>query len=100
MPAKKKSRSSKPKTEASEDKVVAKEILEAVQQLRARCDVMVLELGRMEVRKSAVITEINALNQKATALLRQEGDRLGIAAGVPWRISLDGKAMIEEQNAS
>ena len=99
MPAKKKSRSSKPKSEEA-DKVVAKEILEAVQQLRARCDVLVLEVGRMEVRKTAVMTEINALNQKATALLRQEGDRLGIAAGVPWRISPDGKAMVEEQNAS
>ena len=99
MPAKKKSRSSKPKSQEA-DMVVAKEVLEAVQQLRARCEVMVLDLGRMEVRKSAMVAEINMLNQKASALLRQEGDRLGIEAGVPWRITPEGKAMLEEQNAS
>lgn len=78
------------------EKVVAPEIMGAVNQLRQRAELLVSEIGRMEVRKSAVISEISALNEKASTLLKQEGDRLGIPNGAAWQVSPDGKVTWED----
>jgi len=75
---------------------VAPEILGAVNQLRQRAELLVAEIGRMEVRKGAILSEITTLNEKASTLLRQEGERLGIPAGAEWQISPEGKVAVKE----
>jgi hypothetical protein len=77
---------------------VAPEIMAALTQLRQRSDLLISELGRMEVRKVAIVNEINLLNSKATALLKQESSRLGIPDGVEWRLTPEGKVIYEGAN--
>ena len=83
------------KTAESSEMFVAPEVMAALTQLRQRSDLMVAEIGRMEVRKAALINEINTLNTKATVLLRQEADLLGIPEGAQWRLTPEGKVIYE-----
>jgi len=77
------------------DMTIAPEIMNAINQIRQRSEMLVSEIGRMEVRKSAIVAEITDLNGKATTLLRQEGERLGIPAGAAWRVTPEGTAVIQ-----
>tara|TARA_Y100000389_G_scaffold186728_1_gene207405 strand:+ start:830 stop:1009 length:180 start_codon:yes stop_codon:yes gene_type:complete len=54
------------------------------------------EIGRLEIRKGAILNEITSLNEKGTALLRQEGDRLGIPAGAEWTVTPEGVVTVKE----
>jgi hypothetical protein len=86
----------KKKTEQSTpEMVLAPEVMQAVSQLRTRSEMLVAEIGRMELKKITAINEINAINQKASALLRVEGERLGVPAGTPWSVTPEGKVKIE-----
>ena len=82
-------------TAATVDMTIAPEIMNAINQIRQRSEMLVSEIGRMEVRKSAIVAEITDLNGKATTLLRQEGERLGIPAGAAWRVTPEGTAGIQ-----
>lgn len=75
---------------------IAPEIIGAVNQLRQRAEMLTAEIGRIEIRKGAILNEITNLNEKATALLRQEGDRLGIPAGAEWMVSPEGTVTVKE----
>ena len=87
-------------TAATVDMTIAPEIMNAINQIRQRSEMLVSEIGRMEVRKSAIVAEITDLNGKATTLLRQEGERLGIPAGAAWRVTPEGTAGIQADEGS
>jgi hypothetical protein len=76
---------------------LAPEVMAAINQLRQRSELMVSEIGRLEVRKSSLLTEVTMLNSKATALLKQEGDRLGIPAGAQWRVTPEGAVIVQPE---
>ena len=76
--------------------VVSPEILQGILQLRSRSEFLLSELGRMELAKSSIVSEINALNDKVNFLLKQESTRLGIPQGVAWQITPEGKAIVKE----
>ena len=78
------------------DMVVSPEILQGILQLRSRSEFLLSELGRMELAKSSIVSEINALNDKVNFLLKQESTRLGIPQGVAWQITPEGKAIVKE----
>jgi hypothetical protein len=75
---------------------VSPEVLQGILQLRSRSEFLLSELGRMELAKSSIISDINALNDKINLLLKQESSRLGIPQGVAWQITPEGKAIIKE----
>lgn len=79
----------------TEVKKVAPEVMEAIKQLQQRSDALTLEVGRMEFRKAQYLEEIKMLNDKATALLRQEGKTLGIPDGTAWRVTPEGEVVIQ-----
>ena len=72
------------------------EILGAVNQLRQRAEMLTSEIGRIEIRKGAILNEITNLNEKATVLLRQEGERLGVPAGAEWMVTPEGVVTVKE----
>jgi hypothetical protein len=90
MPTKRK----KKNVQKTDEKILAPEVMQAVAQLRTRSDMLVSEIGRMELKKIAAINEINAINQKASTLLRVEGERLGVPAGTAWSVTTDGRVSI------
>ena len=91
-------KTSKPKAETTNEMVVSQEVWTAIQQFRARSDHFVAEIGRMEVRKAAIVDEISAMNNQANTLLRQEGTRLGIPEGTQWRVTPEGKVIIDKED--
>lgn len=73
---------------------VAPEVMSAINQLRQRSEMLVSEIGRLEIHKSSLMGDITSLNSKATALLKQEGERLGIPAGAEWRVTPEGDVLV------
>ncbi len=88
-------KTSKAKAEAPKEMAISQEVWDAIQQFRARSDHFVAEIGRMEVRKAAIVDEISAMNNQANTLLRQEGTRLGIPDGTQWRVTPEGKVILD-----
>ena len=79
----------------SEAMSLSPEVMAAINQLRQRSELMVSELGRLEVRKMSLVNEVSSLNSKASALLKQEGERLGIPAGAEWRVTPEGNVIVQ-----
>ena len=84
------------KKTAEKDMTVTPEILAGIQQLRTRAEGLLGEVGRIELHKMNLLQEINTLNTQANGLVKQESERLGIPAGVQWKITPEGKASIIE----
>jgi hypothetical protein len=82
--------------DTNDEMTIPPEIISGVSQMRQRAEMLAAEIGRMEIRKSAIITEITMLNDKSTAMLRQEADRLGIPAGAEWQVTPEGKVIVKE----
>lgn len=72
---------------------IAPEVLAGVQAMRQRTAELLQEVGRMEMAKANAIHEIRRLENQSQTLLRQEADKLGIAEGVPWQLTPEGKAL-------
>jgi hypothetical protein len=82
---------------AAPEMEIASEIWGAIQQFRQRSDHFIGEIGRIEVRKSALIGEIDAMNNQANNMLRQEGTRLGIPEGTQWKVNPEGKIILGDE---
>lgn len=76
---------------------IAPEVWASIQQFRARSDHFVSEIGRIEIRKAAMVSEIDAMNNQANAMLRQEGTRLGIPEGTQWKVNPEGKVILGDE---
>ncbi len=81
-------------TDLEDKKPVSLEVLSALNSLKERSDSLISEVGRLEIRKSLAISEVKELNEKASALLKQEAKRLGIPPGASWSIDQEGFAVI------
>jgi len=97
-PRKSKSKKSAPKVVETTpvEMQISEEVWGAVSAFRQRSDHFIGEIGRMELRKGSIIDEITAMNNKANTLLRQEGTRLGIPEGTQWRVTPEGKVIIDK----
>ena len=84
------------KKAAEKDMTVTPEILSGIQQLRNRAEGLLGEVGRIELHKTNLLQEISMLNTQANNMVKQESERLGIPAGVQWKITPEGKAAIIE----
>lgn len=78
---------------------VSPETLSAITMMRNRSESIISELGRMELRKSRLIQQIEELDQTAAKLLRQEATALGIPDDTQWRMTPEGKALPVEARA-
>ena len=74
--------------------LVAEEVVGAITQMQHRVNSLTLELGRMEVRKSGMISEIHHLEGLAQNFLSQEAKKLGIPEGTTWQLTPDGRAVV------
>lgn len=99
-----KARSRKPKSktpaksaaapEAAVEMKVQPEVWATIRQFQARAEFILTEIGRIRVRESAAISEVNAVNQQMNALIAQERERLGIPEGAQWRVSAEGDVTV------
>lgn len=80
----------------NDDLTVAPEVLQALYQMQAHGDQLAAEIGRLEIRKTDLVGQIKDLNQRASELLRQEGQRLGLPSGASWKVTPEGKAVLVE----
>lgn len=94
--SKKKKQAAAAQAQEEVDMTVAPEVLAGITQLRSRAEGLLGEIGRIELHKSNLMEEVNVLNQQANSLVKQESERLGIPAGVQWKITPEGKASIIE----
>ena len=78
---------------------VSPETLSAITMMRNRSESIISEVGRMELRKSRLIAQIEELDQTAAKLLRQEASALGIPDDTQWRMTPEGKALPVEARA-
>lgn len=78
---------------------VSSETLSAITMMRNRSESIISEVGRMELRKSRLIAQIEELDQTAAKLLRQEASALGIPDDIQWRMTPEGKALPVEARA-
>jgi hypothetical protein len=61
--------------------------------MRNRTSDLLGEIGRIEVRKTALIRELQGIDAEAGAILAEEATRLGVPKGSAWRIDADGMAV-------
>ena len=62
--------------------------------MRNRTADLLSEIGRLEVRKAAMIQELRQLDSEASGMLNAEAKRLGIPDGQTWRIDPNGEATL------
>jgi len=61
--------------------------------MRNRTSDLLVEIGRMEVRKAALIRELHGIDAEASAIIAEEAVRLGVPNGSAWRIDAEGMAV-------
>ena len=75
---------------------VPPEIVGAVAGMRERSNQLIMELGRMELRRSAIVDELQHMERQTRSMLREEAKRMGIPEGVNWQMTPDGTALAAE----
>jgi hypothetical protein len=78
---------------------VSQETQSAIGMMRQRTEGMIVEIGRMELRKSRFLAQIEELDQAASRMLRQEAQALGIPDDKPWRMTAEGEAVRVQEGA-
>ena len=78
---------------------VSPETLSAITMMRNRTENIITEIGRMELRKSRLLAQVEELDQAAAKLLRQEAKTLGIPDDTQWRMTPEGKTLPVEARA-
>ncbi len=78
---------------------VSAETLSAITMMRSRTEAMIAEIGRMELRKSRLIDQVEELDQAASRMLRQEAEAMGIPNDKPWRMTPEGEAVVMSEGA-
>lgn len=79
--------------------VVSDETQSAIAMMRQRTEGLIGEIGRMELRKSRFLAQIEELDQAASRLLRQEAQSMGIPDDTPWRMTAEGEAVPVQERA-
>ena len=78
---------------------VSQETQSAIAMMRQRTEGLIVEVGRMELRKARFLAQIEELDQAASRLLRQEAQTLGIPDDKPWRMTAEGEAIRVQEGA-
>ena len=61
--------------------------------MRNRTSDLLAEIGRIEVRTTALIRGLQGIDAEAGAILAAEATRLGVPKGSAWRIDAEGMAV-------
>ena len=69
---------------------LTEEELSEFSQVRNLASQMIQQLGSLELRKSRLITDLEANEQKAQTLLASARERVGLTDDTPWQIRDDG----------
>ena len=69
---------------------LTEEELSEFSQVRNLASQMIQQLGSLELRKSRLIADLEANEQKAQALLANARERVGLTDDTPWQIRDDG----------
>lgn len=72
---------------------ITPEVRAAVNNMRDRSEVLVRELGLIELRKLKVVKELAHLEEQSQALLKGEAKRLEIPPTTPWQLTPEGVAL-------
>lgn len=60
--------------------------------LQRRSQQLTLELGKLDIQKSQIRSQVKATDDQSQAILMQIGQRLGIPEAAPWSVGGDGNA--------
>lgn len=71
---------------------VSPETVSALETLRAQSRDLVYQLGQLELEKARVLGRFQGVESKAQEILMEEGNRLDIPDGTPWKV-VNGKAV-------
>ena len=74
--------------------IVPQDKVEALNAMRNRAGQVLIELGTLEIRKAALVAEHRQLESQSQAIVRAEGERMGIPEGTQWRMTPDGKVTL------
>ncbi len=69
---------------------LTEEELSEFSQVRNLASQMIQQLGSLELRKSRLIADLEANEQKAQTLLSNARERVGLTDDTPWQIRDDG----------
>lgn len=69
---------------------LTEEELSEFSQVRNLASQMIQQLGSLELRKSRLIADLEANEQKAQTLLASARERVGLTDDTPWQIRDDG----------
>jgi hypothetical protein len=69
------------------------EIFNAVQAIKNREAAIHQAIGRLEMQKLDMVTELKRLEKQSQGLLQSEAERLGIPEGTPWQLTPERKAL-------
>jgi len=94
MTTKKTSRKSK----APEKKTygeVSRETRMLIAAFRKQSQDILAEIGRQELRKQSLLTEVRKIEAAAQKLLQEEAQKLGIPEGQAWTLTTEGQAVAQ-----
>ena len=69
---------------------LTEEELAEFSQIRNLASQMIQQLGSLQLRKSRLVADLEANEQKAQALLGSARERVGLSEDTPWQIRDDG----------
>lgn len=72
---------------------IPKDSLLVLSSLRAKNQELLAEIGRIELRKIALASDIQKVEAAAQKVLKEEATKLGIPEGQSWSLTPDGKAI-------
>jgi len=78
---------------------LTEEELSEFSQVRNLASQMIQQLGSLELRKSRLIADLEANEQKAQALLANARERVGLTDDTPWQIRDDGSIFALQTSA-
>lgn len=73
------------------------EIVNAVNSMQERSSNLTMELGRMEIRRSAIVRELLHMETQTRSMLKEEAKRMGIPENTNWQMTPQGVALAVPQ---
>ena len=59
---------------------------------------MIQQLGTLELRKARLVSDLNANEESAQALLNGARERVGVSGDTPWQIREDGTIFVMQSS--
>ena len=72
---------------------------ETLNGLRQNAQLLVGEIGQIEVRKARLLGALSDVESRAQSELEKIGKRLGVPEGKPWQVTPEGKAILVTEAA-